>query len=61
MFLSPCLIHEAVVERLPWTVPTIAITIYDLLSYGAFKRFWPRIIGKAGTTTAEKDAPDRRD
>jgi hypothetical protein len=30
------------------------------LSYGAFKLFWPHIIGKAGTTTQEKDEPNRR-
>lgn len=60
IFLSPYFIHEAVVKHLPWTVPTIVIPIYAVLSYTAFKRFWPHIIGKGETTTAEKDAPHKR-
>ena len=37
----------------------MVIPIYAVLSYGAFKRFWPQIIGKAGMTTQEKDEPNR--
>jgi hypothetical protein len=60
IFLSPYLIHEAVIKDLPWSVPMIAIPIYAVLSYGAFKRFWPHIIGKAGTTPPDKDEPNTR-
>ena len=60
IFLSPYLIHEAAIKNLPWSLPIIAIPIYAGLSYGAFKLFWPHIIGKAGATTQEKDEPNRR-
>jgi hypothetical protein len=60
IFLSPYLVHQAVIKHLPWSVPTIAIPIYAVLSYGAFKLFWPHIVGKAGTTSQEKDEPNRR-
>jgi hypothetical protein len=60
IFLSPYLIHEAMVKHLPWTVPIIAIPIYAVLSYGAYRRFWPYIFGKARTNTEEKNAPDGR-
>ena len=43
IFLSPYLIYEAAAKRLPWSLPIIAIPIYALLSYGAFKVYWPRI------------------
>jgi len=59
VFLSPYLIHEAVIKHLPWSVPMIAIPIYAVLSCGAFKLFWPHIIGKAGTTIQEKDELNR--
>ena len=46
IFVSPYLIHEAAVKHLPWSVPIIVIPIYAVLSYGAFKLFWPHIVGK---------------
>jgi hypothetical protein len=49
IFLSPYFIYEAVVKHLPWSVPIIVIPIYAVLSYGAFKLFWPHIIGKPRT------------
>jgi hypothetical protein len=55
IFLSPYLIHEAAIKHLPWSVPIIVIPIYAVLSYGAFKRFWPRIIGKGGTPRQPKN------
>jgi hypothetical protein len=60
IFLCPYFIYEAVMKRLPWTVPMIVIPIYAVLSYGAFKAFWPHIIGKPGTTTREKDEHNGR-
>jgi hypothetical protein len=57
IFLSPYLIYKAAIKDLPWTVPMIVIPIYAVLSYGAFKTFWPHIIGRGGTTTQEKDEP----
>jgi len=60
IFLSPYLVYEAVIKYLPWAVPIIVIPIYAVLSYGAFKTFWPHIIGKSGTTTQEEDEPNRR-
>jgi|HubBroStandDraft_6_1064221.scaffolds.fasta_scaffold800203_2 hypothetical protein len=59
IFLSPYFIYEAVIKHLPWTVPMIVIPLYAVLSYGAFKTFWPHIIGRAGTTTQKKGEPDR--
>jgi hypothetical protein len=55
IFLAPYLIHEAVVKQLPWSVPTIVIPIYAVLSYGAFKVFWPHIVGKVATAGQKKD------
>lgn len=49
IFLSPYLIHEAAVKHIPWPVPIIVIPISAVLSYAAFKLFWPRIIGKTQT------------
>jgi hypothetical protein len=46
IFLSPYVIYEAAVKRLPWSVPIIVIPIYAVLSYGAFKLFWPHIVRK---------------
>jgi len=43
IFLAPFLIYEAATKRLPWSVAVIAIPFYALLSYGAFKLYWPRI------------------
>jgi hypothetical protein len=60
IFLSPYFIYEAAMKRLPWIVPVIVIPIYAVLSYGAFKAFWPHIIGKPGTTTPQKDEHNKR-
>jgi hypothetical protein len=60
IFLSPYLIYEAAIKNPPWSVPMIVIPIYAGLSYGTFKLFSPHIIGNAGTTTQEKDEPNRR-
>ena len=49
IFLSPYFIYEAAVKHLPWSIPIIVIPIYAVLSYGAFKVFWPHIIGKPRT------------
>jgi hypothetical protein len=57
IFVSPYLIHEAVIKRLPWSVPMIVIPMYAVLSYGAFKVFWPRIMGKTGETSPEATKP----
>jgi hypothetical protein len=43
IFASPYFIHQAVVKRVPCFVPLIVIPLYALLSYGAFKVYWPRI------------------
>jgi len=60
IFLSQYLIYEAVIKHLPWLVPTIVIPIYAVLSYGAFKNFWPPIIGRTGTTSQQEgDLNDR--
>ena len=48
IFLAPYLTYEAATKRLPWAIAVIAIPIYALLSYGAFKLYWPRIVGRAG-------------
>jgi hypothetical protein len=58
IFLSPYLIHEAVIKHLSWSVPMIVIPMYALLSYGAFKLFRPHIIGRTGTTTFKQRAGD---
>jgi hypothetical protein len=39
VLLAPYLIHEAVIKHLPWSVPTIVIPMYAVLSYSAFKVF----------------------
>jgi hypothetical protein len=57
IFLSPYPVYEAVIKHLPWTVPMIVIPIYAVLSYGAFKTFWPHIIGRPGTNSQGKDEP----
>jgi hypothetical protein len=64
IFASPHFIHEAAVKQLPWSVPIIVIPIYALLSYGAFKVYWPRIIEKAEKPNkaipgSESEAPRR--
>jgi len=51
IFLSPYLVYKAVIKDLPWVVPMIVIPIYAVLSYGAFKAFWPHIIGKSKQPT----------
>jgi hypothetical protein len=48
IFLAPYLIYEAATKRLPWAVSVIAIPIYALLSYGAFKVHWRRIVSREG-------------
>jgi hypothetical protein len=53
IFLSPYFIREAAVKHLPWSVPLIVIPIYAVLSYGAFKSFWPRIVGKRRTGSGQ--------
>ena len=47
IFLTPYLVYRAATNRLPWLVAIIAIPLYAMLSYGAFKLFWPRIISKS--------------
>ena len=59
IFLAPYFIREAVNKHLPWSVPIFVIPIYAVLSYAAFRLFWPRIIGKSGTTQ-DKDETNRR-
>lgn len=54
IFLSPYFIYEAATKQLPWSVPVIVIPLYAVLSYGAFKLFWPRIIGKTNTQKKEE-------
>ncbi len=58
IFLVPYFIRQAVIKNLPWSVPAIVIPIYSVLSYGAFKVFWPHMIGKSGTDT-QKDESNR--
>jgi hypothetical protein len=53
VFLSPYLIHEAIVKHFPWSVAIIVIPAYAVLSYGALKLFWPRIIGKSQTGSGQ--------
>jgi len=60
VFLSPYLIYEALIKKLPWPVPVIAIPIYALLSYGALRRFWPHVLGTSATMTyrgSDRDEP----
>ena len=57
IFASPYVIREAYNKRLPWSVPLIAVPIYALLSYGAFKVFWPRIVG-GGKADQKKQLKD---
>jgi hypothetical protein len=60
IFHSPYLIYEAAVKRLPWSVAIIAIPFYALLSYGAFKVYWPRIINRTGTSARRGTTPGER-
>lgn len=57
IFLAPYLIYEAATKRLPWAVTVIAIPIYALLSYGAFKLYWPRIVSRAGKSAHGGSTP----
>ena len=41
-------------------MPIIVIPIYAVLSYGAFKLYWPRIIGRGGTPTQPKNNLDEK-
>ena len=36
-------------------VPIVVIPIYAVLSYGAFKVFWPHIVRGAGPTSQQKN------
>jgi hypothetical protein len=53
IFLSPYVIHEAVIKHIPWSVAIIAIPMYALLSYGGFKLFLSHIIGRAPTISGK--------
>jgi hypothetical protein len=55
-FLSPYLIHEAAIKKLPWSVPMRSTQGYHTEPSNCSGL----IIGKAGTTTQEKDEPNRR-
>jgi len=55
IFLSPYLIHRAATKHLPWSFPIVVIPIYAVLSYGAFKVFWPHIVRGAGPTSQQKN------
>ena len=59
IFASPYLVREAALKHLPWSIPIIVIPLYALVSYGAFKRFWPRIIGRDGMPTLPKHNHDK--
>ena len=59
IFVSPYLVREAAIKQLPWSIPIIVIPLYALLSYGAFKRFWPRIIGRNEMPTLSKNSHDK--
>jgi hypothetical protein len=59
-FLAPYLIYEAATKRLPWTVTVIAIPIYALLSYGAFKLYWPRIASLVGKSAYGSSTPGKQ-
>src|SRR5882724_1070310 len=43
---SPYVIDMAITETVPWSVPIIVIPLYAVLSYGAFRMFWPFIVQK---------------
>jgi len=55
IFLSPYVTHEAMVKHLPWSVPIIVIPLYAMLSYSAFKSYWPHIIGKPRRGSGQDD------
>ena len=46
LLLAPSLIHEAAIKGVPWFIPIIVIPLYAIISYGAYKRFWPGIAGR---------------
>lgn len=60
IFLSPYLTYEAAVKREPWFFPVIVIPIYAFLSYGAFKLYWPRIVGPDETSARPRTMPGER-
>jgi hypothetical protein len=60
IFASPYLVHEAAIKHISWSVPIIVIPLYALVPYGAFKRFWPRIIGSAGTPGLPNNQPGQK-
>ena len=57
IFLAPYFIYESATKRLPWAVTVIVIPMYALLSYGAFKLFWPRIVSRAGKSAHGGSTP----
>jgi len=59
IFVAPYLIYEAATKRLPWAVTVIAIPIYALLSYGAFKLYWPRIVSRVGKSAYGGSTPGK--
>jgi len=57
ILLAPYLIHEAITRNIPWPVTVVAIPIYALLSYGAFKLYWPRIVSRRGKSAHGSTTP----
>ena len=55
ILLAPYLIHEAAIKNLPWSVPIIVIPVYAVLSYGAYKLFWSRIVGRILASPPQDD------
>jgi hypothetical protein len=53
--LSPYLIDMAITKTVPWSVPIIVIPLYAVLSYGAFRRFWPYIVQKRQASPPERE------
>ena len=43
IFLAPYVVYKTFTDHLPWYLPVIVISMYALLSYSAFKVYWPRI------------------
>ena len=43
---APHVIHMALIQIIPWSVPIIVVPIYAFLSYAAFRVFWPHIFPK---------------
>lgn len=60
ILLAPYLVYEATTKQLPWSVAVIAIPIYALLSYGAFKLYGQRIFRRAGKSADGSRTSDER-